>query len=293
MNVDIPAPRNRAPRSEHPARSCVTRVASLNPRRTPDPEPLPTGWDRRIDHLGRVYYVDHNTRTTSWIRPAASVPAHNNAAREPHDRRVAACSPESLPDGWEERATPTGRVYFVDHNTRTTSWDDPRSPLEGPLPPGWQRRLDASARVYFVNHNTKATTWDDPRNGGQSPRPTPPTYAPPPRHGDRERGHGRPPQPSGPTHHFGATNEWTAPPRRAAAPEPSPPATQAQETTHVERTGLCAICQDEEATMAVVDCGHLAMCKDCAELVMWSSRECPLCRTRIVTAARLIRIYKT
>lgn len=27
----------------------------------------------------------------------------------------------------------------------------------------------------------------------------------------------------------------------------------------VER-GLCVVCQDEEATLAVVDCGHLAMC---------------------------------
>jgi E3 ubiquitin-protein ligase NEDD4 len=26
------------------------------------------------------------------------------------------------------RLTSTGRVYFVDHNTRTTSWDDPRLP---------------------------------------------------------------------------------------------------------------------------------------------------------------------
>lgn len=24
--------------------------------------------------------------------------------------------------------------------------------------------------------------------------------------------------------------------------------------------GLCVVCQDEEATLAVVDCGHLAMC---------------------------------
>jgi hypothetical protein len=27
----------------------------------------------------------------------------------------------------------------------------------------------------------------------------------------------------------------------------------------IER-GLCVVCQDEEATLAVVDCGHLAMC---------------------------------
>ncbi|KAJ6445018.1 Nuclear distribution protein PAC1 [Purpureocillium lavendulum] len=31
--------------------------------------PLPPGWEARITETGRVYYVDHNTRTTSWLRP--------------------------------------------------------------------------------------------------------------------------------------------------------------------------------------------------------------------------------
>ncbi|KAL6828664.1 P-loop containing nucleoside triphosphate hydrolase protein [Trichoderma camerunense] len=31
-----------------------------------------------------------------------------------------------LPPGWEQRWTPKRRAYFVDHNTRTTTWDDPR-----------------------------------------------------------------------------------------------------------------------------------------------------------------------
>lgn len=26
-------------------------------------------WERRVDQLGRTYYVDHNTRTTTWTRP--------------------------------------------------------------------------------------------------------------------------------------------------------------------------------------------------------------------------------
>ncbi|VDC00168.1 unnamed protein product [Peniophora sp. CBMAI 1063] len=60
-----------------------------------------------------------------------------------------------------------------------------------------------------------------------------------------------------------------------------------------ERTGLCVICQDEEANIAIVDCGHLALCRSCSDLVMKSSRECPLCRTRIVTEQRLLRIFKT
>lgn len=28
-----------------------------------------TSWERRVDDRGRVYYVDHNTRTTTWQRP--------------------------------------------------------------------------------------------------------------------------------------------------------------------------------------------------------------------------------
>jgi len=63
--------------------------------------------------------------------------------------------------------------------------------------------------------------------------------------------------------------------------------------TSLERTGLCVICQDEEANIAIVDCGHLAMCRGCSDIVMGSSRECPLCRTRIVTEARLLRIFKS
>ena len=33
---------------------------------------LPPGWERRVDNLGRTYYVDHNTRTTTWTRPSYS-----------------------------------------------------------------------------------------------------------------------------------------------------------------------------------------------------------------------------
>lgn len=32
---------------------------------------LPAGWELRRDERGRMYYVDHNTRTTTWQRPSA------------------------------------------------------------------------------------------------------------------------------------------------------------------------------------------------------------------------------
>ncbi|GAA5837479.1 hypothetical protein JCM9279_006765, partial [Rhodotorula babjevae] len=42
--------------------------------------PLPAGWERRVDHLGRTYYVDHTTRTTTWTRPSAAAGASTGAA---------------------------------------------------------------------------------------------------------------------------------------------------------------------------------------------------------------------
>ncbi|KAJ8079493.1 hypothetical protein PM082_011080 [Marasmius tenuissimus] len=97
-------------------------------------------------------------------------------------------------------------------------------------------------------------------------------------------------------------------PPRSPSPSPSvekpqvpPPSSSPSSSSHVKpptkaherNTGLCVICQDEDANIAIVDCGHMAMCRACSELVMASSRECPLCRTRIVTEQRLLRIFKT
>lgn len=32
----------------------------------------------------------------------------------------------TLPEGWEQAITSAGETYFINHNTRTTSWFDPR-----------------------------------------------------------------------------------------------------------------------------------------------------------------------
>jgi E3 ubiquitin-protein ligase NEDD4 len=167
--------------------------------------PLPAGWERRVDPQNRTYYVDHNNRSTSWHRPLASgqpptrpapqaAPAsQTTTVRVPSTVAAtptaasAAATPTSppgsyadvpLPLGWEERRTPQGRPYFVDHHTRTTTWTDPRTtnqqaavtvprpaanPNLGPLPSGWEMRLTSTGRVYFVDHNTRTTSWDDPR----------------------------------------------------------------------------------------------------------------------------------
>ncbi|XP_058851422.1 E3 ubiquitin-protein ligase NEDD4-like isoform X3 [Acipenser ruthenus] len=82
-----------------------------------------------------------------------------------------------LPPGWEMRIAPNGKPFFIDHNTRATTWEDPRlkypvhlrskaslDPSDlGPLPPGWEERVHADGRTFYIDHNTKITQWEDPR----------------------------------------------------------------------------------------------------------------------------------
>ena len=42
--------------------------------------------------------------------------------------------------------------------------NDPQTASTAPLPPGWETRVDlASGLIYFLDHNTRSTTWADPR----------------------------------------------------------------------------------------------------------------------------------
>ncbi|XP_030291136.1 E3 ubiquitin-protein ligase NEDD4-like isoform X10 [Sparus aurata] len=87
-----------------------------------------------------------------------------------------------LPPGWEMRIAPNGRPFFIDHNSRATTWEDPRlkypvhmrnkNSMEpgdlGPLPhlpeePGWEERIHSDGRTFYIDHNTKNTQWEDPR----------------------------------------------------------------------------------------------------------------------------------
>eukprot|EP00667_Euglena_gracilis_P021135 EG_transcript_23064 len=48
-----------------------------------------------------------------------------------------------------------------------------------PLPPGWEKRTDQkSGRTYFVNHTTRSTTWQDPRAEAPRGRPAERTAQP-------------------------------------------------------------------------------------------------------------------
>uniref|UniRef100_A0A8C3V8U4 E3 ubiquitin-protein ligase n=1 Tax=Catharus ustulatus TaxID=91951 RepID=A0A8C3V8U4_CATUS len=147
------------------------------------PEPLPPSWERRVDNMGRIYYVDHFTRTTTWQRPTLeSVRNYEQwqlqrsqlqGAMQQFNQRFIYGNKEfdplgPLPHGWEKRTDSNGRVYFVNHNTRITQWEDPRSQgqlNEKPLPEGWEMRFTVDGIPYFVDHNRRTTTYIDPRTG--------------------------------------------------------------------------------------------------------------------------------
>jgi E3 ubiquitin-protein ligase NEDD4 len=121
-----------------------------------------------MDTLCRTYYVDHNTRSTTWNFPSLNQVVDHQA----HEDDTTTAGSRSLPAGWEEQHTSEGRPYYVNHKTRITTWVDPRRQTSlqpqtisqlGPLPSGWETRLTSTACAYFVDHNTKTTTWDDPR----------------------------------------------------------------------------------------------------------------------------------
>ncbi|XP_021373793.1 E3 ubiquitin-protein ligase HECW2-like isoform X2 [Mizuhopecten yessoensis] len=55
---------SQSPLPKLPARKKYVRVEP-----TPGDEPLPPGWEARVDSHGRIFYIDHINRTTTWQKP--------------------------------------------------------------------------------------------------------------------------------------------------------------------------------------------------------------------------------
>ncbi|KAK0398713.1 hypothetical protein QR680_002721 [Steinernema hermaphroditum] len=62
-----------------------------------------------------------------------------------------------LPPNWEIAYSERGEKYFIDHNTSTTQWEDPRE-----LPPGWERVDDSEHGTFYVDHINKRTQYERP-----------------------------------------------------------------------------------------------------------------------------------
>uniref|UniRef100_A0A671YHX5 HECT-type E3 ubiquitin transferase n=1 Tax=Sparus aurata TaxID=8175 RepID=A0A671YHX5_SPAAU len=183
---------------------------------------LPPNWEARIDSHGRVFYVDHVNRTTTWQRPSHSGKCHHGIPRS----------------GSTQQMEQLNRRYQNIQRTMATEEDGPSSPvnhqkinhlLQSPavkfithpefftvlhsnyaayrmftssscvkhmilkvrrdarnferyqhnrdlvvflnkfadtqleLPRGWEIKTDPQGKSFFVDHNSRATTFIDPR----------------------------------------------------------------------------------------------------------------------------------
>ena len=178
---------------------------------------LPAGWDWRRDINGRIVYYDHGNRRVTFNRPSdetlqenaeerfrrlfSESNSHSRDSSSSNVRRLISTDDETqwditelmladntaydpLPEGWEVKYTKEGKKFFVDHNTKSTSWTDPREEKRaetdaksiqgklinsqtsrdlGPLPRGWEEKVMEDGKFYYINHHNKTTTWEDPR----------------------------------------------------------------------------------------------------------------------------------
>ncbi|XP_015593116.1 protein kibra [Cephus cinctus] len=102
------------------------------PRRRNGEIPLPEGWDVAQDFDGKVYFIDHNTRITTWIDPRD---------RFTKPQTFADCIGNELPLGWEEAYDKHVGAYYINHVNQTTQLEDPRQE--------WRAIQEAMLREYL------------------------------------------------------------------------------------------------------------------------------------------------
>lgn len=202
---------------------------------------LPPGWEQRADQNGRIYYVDHVSKTTTWTRPtirsvgssasissnqntqndssAISSPNSNNAnnitnaqntnvvsinsnnnnnnnsrANRRHINEDNSNGGNGESENNAENSEPDSQSNN-ESNNRINSASSNNSSLtnntngssgggaivqengvrprlsEPALPPGWDFSYSDKGRMFFIDHINKTTTWIDPRTGKPSPQP--------------------------------------------------------------------------------------------------------------------------
>ncbi|XP_044945218.1 protein WWC3 isoform X2 [Mustela putorius furo] len=135
-----PPPPAQPPREPPPPAPPVAAPAPPAPSAPPPPRaresaelPLPAGWEEARDYDGRVFYIDHNTRQTSWI--------------DPRDRitkplTFADCVGDELPLGWETVYDKQIGIYYMDHINKLTQIEDPREQ--------WRREQERMLKEYLI-----------------------------------------------------------------------------------------------------------------------------------------------
>ncbi|XP_025145203.2 membrane-associated guanylate kinase, WW and PDZ domain-containing protein 3 isoform X2 [Bubalus bubalis] len=123
-----------------------------------------------VNGSGNAENRERHSEPSDWIK---TVPSYNqtNSSMDFRNYMMRDENLEPLPKNWEMAYTDTGMIYFIDHNTKTTTWLDPRlckkakAPEDcedGELPYGWEKIEDPQYGTYYVDHLNQKTQFENP-----------------------------------------------------------------------------------------------------------------------------------
>ncbi|XP_077695476.1 pleckstrin homology domain-containing family A member 6 [Eretmochelys imbricata] len=102
---------------------------------------LPGRWTYGVCGGGRVFFINDETKSTSWVHPGTGSPIQSGhfASRD-------------LPKGWETGTTCQGAIYFINHNERRNTF---LHPVTGHIPEE-NARFDLHLQNSTVDMSSKA-----------------------------------------------------------------------------------------------------------------------------------------
>ncbi|XP_063034146.1 membrane-associated guanylate kinase, WW and PDZ domain-containing protein 3 isoform X1 [Melospiza melodia melodia] len=151
-------------------RKRTTSVSKMQRMESSLPEEEEEEEKEAVNGSGGIENKEKHSDSPDWMKP---VPSYNQTSSNMDFRNYLSRDEtlEPLPKNWEMAYTDTGMIYFIDHNTKTTTWLDPRlckkakAPEDcedGELPYGWEKIEDPQYGTYYVDHINQKTQFENP-----------------------------------------------------------------------------------------------------------------------------------
>ncbi|XP_039421169.1 membrane-associated guanylate kinase, WW and PDZ domain-containing protein 3 isoform X2 [Corvus cornix cornix] len=151
-------------------RKRTTSVSKMQRMESSLPEEEEEEEKEAVNGSGGIENKEKHSDSPDWTKP---VPSYNQTSSNMDFRNYLSRDEtlEPLPKNWEMAYTDTGMIYFIDHNTKTTTWLDPRlckkakAPEDcedGELPYGWEKIEDPQYGTYYVDHINQKTQFENP-----------------------------------------------------------------------------------------------------------------------------------
>eukprot|EP00072_Mus_musculus_P051221 XP_006529611.1 PREDICTED: pleckstrin homology domain-containing family A member 6 isoform X14 [Mus musculus] len=100
---------------------------------------LPGRWTYGVDRGGRIFFINDEEKSTSWVHPGTASPIQSGHSAGP-----------GLPKGWEMDSTPEGAAYFINHNERRNTF---RHPVTGQIPEE-NKKFDLKTSALDMSNKT-------------------------------------------------------------------------------------------------------------------------------------------